>query len=82
MDDSLRNELQQNLLELRDAFKRALDTNNVSSLSGLQGEKKFQRCRSCQFYNTCYNKGLENQDAIRLGARISPLEAYSRGASG
>lgn len=64
MDDPLRADLQNEMLELRDRFAQALNTNDVSLLPRLILKDKYVMCPKCPFYSKCYIDS-ESMETIR-----------------
>ncbi|MDQ6865680.1 MAG: hypothetical protein M3044_17865, partial [Thermoproteota archaeon] len=73
-DDILRKQLREELLEKRDLFLASINSNDVSLLPRLRGRDKIIKCKSCSYYNTCWNIDTESEEAIKFGMQISPLD--------
>jgi hypothetical protein len=73
-DDILRKQLREELLEKRDRFLESLNKNDISLLSRLHGRDKIIKCKSCSYYNTCWNIDSESDEAIKFGMRISAVD--------
>ena len=73
-DDILRKQLREELLERRDPFLASLNNKDVSLLPRLRGRDKIIKCKSCNYYNTCWNVDAECDEAIKFGMQVSPLD--------
>jgi DNA polymerase elongation subunit (family B) len=66
LDDPVRDKLKDQMLSIRDNFRKALETGDVSSLPRLIGELKKMRCFNCDFLTRCWKKDGETADAKKL----------------
>jgi CRISPR/Cas system-associated exonuclease Cas4 (RecB family) len=73
-DDILRKQLREELIEKRNHFLESLSTNNIALLPRLRGHDKTLKCKNCIYFNTCWNLDSENEEAMKLGMQISPLD--------
>lgn len=77
-DSVIRSLIHDLIIERRDRFKKALETNQIKDLPRLT-EKQGSRykCPSCPYYNTCQNVDQQSLDAITWNAeqiRLDPLK--------
>src|SRR2546422_510969 len=73
-DDILRKQLREELIERRDRFLASLNNKDISLLPRLHGRDKIIKCKSCSYYNACWNVDSESDEAIKFGMQISPLD--------
>lgn len=73
-DDILRKQLREELVEKRNLFLESLSTNNIALLPRLRGHDKILKCKNCIYFNNCWNLDSENEEAMKLGMQISPID--------
>ena len=74
-DDILRKQQIDELVGKKNIFLEALSKDGgVSLLPRLRGRNKLMVCKSCNWYNSCWNIDTESDSASRMANQVDPLD--------
>ena len=62
------------MMEAKSIFLESLQKSDVSMLPRLTGTPRFIKCRTCQFYQKCFQEDTQSTDAVNFGSKVSVLD--------
>jgi hypothetical protein len=66
--------LKSEMMEAKSIFLESLQKSDVSMLPRLTGTPRFIKCRTCQFYQKCFQEDTQSTDAVNFGSKVSVLD--------
>lgn len=65
-----RQKIEAEMLEAKALFLESLQTDNVAKLPRLTGAPRFIKCRSCAYYQKCFNEFGQDQSAVDFADKV------------
>lgn len=73
-DSIERQKIEAEMMESKVLFLESLQSDNVAKLPRLTGPARYIKCRSCPYYDKCFNKSEQDQSAIEYASKVSILD--------
>lgn len=69
-----RQKIEAEMMEAKALFLESLQTDNVAKLPRLTGASRFIKCRSCAYYQKCFNEFGQDQSAVDFASKVGILD--------
>jgi hypothetical protein len=73
-DSIERQKIEAEMMEAKVLFLESLKSDNVAKLPRLTGPARYIKCRSCPYYDKCFNKSEQDQSAIEYVSKVGTLD--------
>lgn len=73
-DSIERQKIHAEMMESKALFLESLQRDNVAKLPRLTGPARYIKCRSCSYYDKCFNKTEQDQSAVEYASKVDILD--------